>query len=196
MGGDVSIRGAVHESQLSDAALLDRVAARDEEALGELYDRHASSAYRLALRVIRDRALAEDAVQDVFLGLWRSPGSCDVRKGSVLGWIAMLAHRRAVDIVRRQERSRQLAEPADVRREAGPEEMAEVSAKGASVRRALARLSADHRTVVELAYYGGLTQSELATRLAVPLGTVKSRTSVALGQLRSFLKEEDLGRAA
>jgi RNA polymerase sigma-70 factor (ECF subfamily) len=196
MGGDVNIRGAVHESQLSDAALLDRVAARDEEALGELYDRHAPSAYRLALRVIRDRTLAEDAVQDVFLGLWRSPRSCDVRKGSVLGWIAMLAHRRAVDIVRRQERSRQLAEPADVRREGGPEEMAEVSANGARVRRALARLSAEHRTVVELAYYGGLTQSQLAARLSIPLGTVKSRTSVALGQLRSFLTEDDLGRAA
>ncbi len=189
------MRGAVHESQLSDAALLERVAARDEEALGELYDRHASSAYRLALRVIRDRALAEDAVQDVFLGLWRSPGSCDVRKGSVLGWIAMLAHRRAVDIVRRQERSRQLAEPADVR-EGGPEEMVEVSTNGARVRLALARLSAEHRTVVELAYYGGLTQSQLAARLSIPLGTVKSRTSVALGQLRSFLTEDDLSRAA
>jgi RNA polymerase sigma factor (sigma-70 family) len=177
-------------AHLSDEALPALVARGDEAALAELYDRFGRIAYGLALRVVRDATLAEDAVQDAFLAAWRTAASFDPGRGKASTWLLTLVHRRAVDLVRREERRR--AEPLDADPWAGgvsTDETAEVRAERRRVQGALAQLPPDLRQALELAYYGGLSQSELADRLGVPLGTVKSRMFVALARLRDLLGE-------
>jgi RNA polymerase sigma-70 factor (ECF subfamily) len=176
-----------------DAELVARVAGGDAEALAELYDRHGHTAYGLATRVLRDRALAEDAVQEAFLALWRTAASFDARRANVATWINVLVHRRAVDVVRRQERHR--AEPLPETGfggfDAAADDTAERHETAARVQAELARLPRPQREVIELAFYGGLSQAEIAEHLGVPLGTVKSRTFSALARLRDVLADED-----
>jgi RNA polymerase sigma factor (sigma-70 family) len=175
---------------LSDHGLLALVGRGDREALATLYDRYADAAYALALRVVRDRELAADVVQDAFLAVWKGAGSFDARRGQPSTWILTLTHHKAVDLVRREDRRR--AEPIDQRPEGadtGPtvEERAWLAVMGENVRAALARLADPHREIIELAYFAGYTQSELAERLALPIGTVKSRTFAAMTALREAL---------
>ncbi len=177
-------------AHLSDEALVALVARSDETALAELYDRIGGIAYGLAHRVLRDEALAEDAVQEAFLGLWRSAGSFVPERASASTWILTLVHRRAVDVVRREQRRR--TEPL----EAAPEPTEGSAAEAAWVRldrervqQALAQLPDQQREAIELAYYGGYTQSELAERLGQPLGTIKSRLFAGLSRLRELLEE-------
>jgi RNA polymerase sigma-70 factor, ECF subfamily len=167
-----------HRSARSDEDLLTQVAQADPDALAEVYDRYSRAAYGLALRVVRDRALAEDAVQETFLAVWRSAGSFAARRGTARAWIMTLAHRRAVDIVRREEV-----------RAAAP--LPENDARGETIDLLLGleRAADPQRETLELAYYGGLTQSEIATRLGQPLGTIKTRTFSALARLRTALAE-------
>jgi RNA polymerase sigma-70 factor (ECF subfamily) len=149
-------------------------------------------AYGLALRVLRDPALAQDAVQDAFLAAWRTAASFDARRGNAQTWLLTLVHRRSVDLVRREERRR--ADPLDdapVASGESTEEEASVREQRRGVQAALARLPRDQREALELAYYGGLTQAELAERLGIPLGTVKSRMFAALTKLRELLEAED-----
>jgi len=177
-------------AHLSDEALVALVARSDEPALAELYDRVGGTAYGLAYRVLRDEALAEDAVQEAFLGLWRSAGSFIPERAKASTWILTLVHRRAVDLVRREQRRR--AEPIE-----GVPEPAVGSAEEAAwlrldrerVQGALAQLPDQQREAIELAYYGGYTQSELAERLGQPLGTIKSRMFSGLTRLRELLDE-------
>jgi RNA polymerase sigma-70 factor (ECF subfamily) len=180
-------------AHLSDEALLALASRSDEAALGELYDRYGRIAYGLALRILRDRALAEDAVQEAFLAVWRSAGSFLAEQGKPSTWILTLVHRRAVDLVRREERRR--AEPLDElvqpTGEATDEE-AWLRAQRQVVQEALRKLPADQREALELAYYGGFTQSELAERLGQPLGTIKSRMFTGLKRLRELLAEAGL----
>ena len=174
---------------MTDEQLIEAVAGGDEQALAELYDRLGGVAYRVALRVLRDPALAEDAVQDAFLSAWRTAAGFDPRRGSASTWLLTFVHRRAVDLVRREDRRR--GDPLDdapVPSGEATEERAEVRDERRRVQAALAQLSADQREALELAYYGGLTQSELAERLGVPLGTVKSRMFAGLGRLRELLE--------
>ena len=180
-------------AHLSDEALLALASRGDESALGELYDRYGRVAYGLALRIVRDRALAEDAVQEAFLGVWRSAGTFLAEHGKPSTWILTLVHRRAVDLVRREERRRadpieDLAQPTG---EATDEE-AWLRAQRQVVQEALRKLPADQREAIELAYYGGFTQSELAERLGQPLGTIKSRMFTGLRRLRELLAEAGL----
>jgi RNA polymerase sigma factor (sigma-70 family) len=172
----------------ADEQLLELVRRRREDALGELYDRYGRATYGLALRVLRDRHLAEDAVQDAFLDVWRTAGR--MRAGyDVRAWIMVIAHRRAVDLVRREERRRRLpAEPAPA--SAGSDELVEQCDAAHRVRCALGRLPGCQRRLLELAYYGGLTQRELAEQVGVPLGTVKSRMFAGLTHLRELLQNE------
>jgi RNA polymerase sigma factor (sigma-70 family) len=173
-----------------DEELLARIARGDEGALAELYDRFGRVAYGLALRVLRDPALAEDAVQDAFLAAWRTAASFDPRRGTASTWLLTLVHRRAVDLVRREQRRR--SDPLDDLPLAGgdaTDETAEVREQRRKVQAALVQLPPDQRQALELAYYGGLSQSELAERLGVPLGTVKSRMFAGLGKLRDLLGE-------
>ena len=180
-------------AHLSDEALVALVARGEEDALGELYDRIGRIAYGLALRILRDERLAEDALQEGFLAVWRSAVSFRAERAKASTWILTLVHRRAVDLVRREERRR--AEPLDDEVAAGnassepTEEAAWLRFERERVQAALTRLPDNQREALELAYYGGFSQSELATRLGVPLGTIKSRMFAGLSRLRELLDE-------
>jgi RNA polymerase sigma factor (sigma-70 family) len=178
---------------LSDEALVALVARSDDDALAALYDRYGRLAYGLALRIIRDASLAQDAVQEAFLHAWRQAGSFDPARAKPSTWLLTLVHRRAVDVVRREQRRH--AEPI----EGVPPEVSEATDEEAALRErrqivqhALRRLPADQREALELAYYGGYTQSQLAERLGVPLGTIKSRMFGGLSRLRDLLAEAGL----
>jgi RNA polymerase sigma-70 factor, ECF subfamily len=177
-------------AQLSDEALLDSVARSDETALAELYDRYGRVAYGLALRVLRDPNLAEDAVQEAFLHVWRSAEKFDRERAKVGTWLLTFVHRRAIDLVRREERRRtEPAESAPTPSAPGADEDADRRSKREIVQDALRRLPPEQREAIELAYYGGYTQSELAERLGEPLGTIKSRMFAGLQRLRGLLDE-------
>jgi RNA polymerase sigma factor (sigma-70 family) len=174
----------------SDEQVLEAVGRGDDDALGVLYDRFGRLAYGLAYRILRDQALAEDAVQEAFLTVWRSADSYKRERAKPSTWILTVVHRRAVDLVRREQRRR--GEPLETAPEptAGPaDEAASLRDRRAAVQSALRELPGDQRQALELAYYGGLTQSELAERLGVPLGTVKSRMFAGLRRLRELLAE-------
>jgi RNA polymerase sigma-70 factor (ECF subfamily) len=180
-------------AHLSDEALVALVARADDGALAELYDRFGHVAYGLALRVVRDPSLAEDAVQEAFLALWRSAARFVPERAKASTWILTIVHRRAVDIVRREDPRR--TEPL----EAAPQPSANLTEDEAwlrlqrtRVQEALRRLPDQQREALELAYFGGFTQSELADRLGEPLGTIKSRMFTGLARLRELLA--DAGR--
>jgi RNA polymerase sigma factor (sigma-70 family) len=177
-------------AQLSDEALLDAVARSDESALAELYDRFGGAAYGLALRVLRDSALAEDAVQDAFLQVWRSAKRFERDRAQASTWVLTFVHRRAVDLVRREQRRRtEPEEAAPVPAGPGADEDAERRSRREIVQEALRTLPSEQREAIELAYFGGYTQSELAERLGEPLGTIKSRMFTGLQRLRGLLAE-------
>jgi RNA polymerase sigma factor (sigma-70 family) len=175
----------------SDEQVLEAVGRGDDDALGVLYDRFGRLAYRLAFRILRDRALAEDAVQEAFLAVWRSADAYKRERAKPSTWILTVVHRRAVDLVRREQIRR--GEPLEVAPEpsvGAVDEDAMLRDRRAAVQKALTELPGEQRQALELAYYGGLTQSELAERLGVPLGTVKSRMFAGLGRLRELLADD------
>ena len=181
-----------HLAHLSDEALVALVARGDESALAELYDRVGRVAYGLAFRVLRDDRLAEDAVQDAFLAVWRTAAAFRAERAKASTWILTLVHRRAVDVVRREERRR--TEPLDdATRDTATSESAEDAAwlgfERERVQQALRQLPDTQREAIELAYYGGYSQSELAARLGMPLGTIKSRMFAGLTRLRELLDD-------
>jgi len=179
---------------LSDEALLAIIATPEGDlALAELYDRYGKIAYGLAYRVLRDSALAEDAVQEAFITVWRTAGTYIRERGKPRTWLLTLVHRRAVDLVRREER-RRVAEPGEEPTPTTPaaEEEATLRDRRRAVQGALRQLPADQREALELAYYCGLTQTELAEQLGVPLGTVKSRMFAGLRRLGDLLREAGL----
>ncbi|HWB55374.1 MAG TPA: sigma-70 family RNA polymerase sigma factor [Gaiellaceae bacterium] len=180
-------------AHLSDEALVALVARADEDALAELYDRFGRAAYGLALRIVRDPALAEDAVQEGFLAVWRSSARFVAERAKASTWILTLIHRRAVDLVRREQPRR--AEPLDAAPQAAgddTEDEAWLRLRRARVQEALRKLPDKQREALELAYFGGFTQSELADRLGEPLGTIKSRMFAGLATLRDLLAEDGL----
>jgi RNA polymerase sigma-70 factor (ECF subfamily) len=184
-----------HLAHLSDEALVALVARGDETAFAELYDRIGRVAYGLAYRVLRDDRLAEDAVQEGFLAAWRTAGAFRAERAKASTWVLTLVHRRAVDLVRREERRR--AEPLDESaREAaaverGTDEAAWLRFERERVQAALQQLPDAQREAIELAYYGGFSQAELAERLGVPLGTIKSRMFAGLARLRELLDDAE-----
>jgi RNA polymerase sigma-70 factor (ECF subfamily) len=184
-------------AHLSDEAVVALAARADDVAFAELYDRYGRVAYGLALRVLRDEALAEDAVQDAFLAIWRGASRFIPERGQASSWILMLVHRRAVDLVRREDRRR--AEPFDGEElaagEGSAEDVAWLRLERERVQAALQQLSDPQREALELAYYGGFTQSELAERLGQPLGTIKSRMFAGLTRLHELLEAPGKGEA-
>jgi RNA polymerase sigma-70 factor, ECF subfamily len=176
--------------QRTDEELVQAVAQADEHALGELYDRFGKVAYGLAYKILQDAALAEDAVQEAFLQIWRGAGSYRPERAKANTWLLTFVHRRAVDLVRREQKRRTLpvvVEPHGA--DPGADEEVVQRSRREIVQDALRRLPAEQREPIELAYYGGLTQSELAERLDQPLGTIKSRMFTGLQRLRVLLSE-------
>ena len=177
-------------AHLSDEALVALVARSDDDAFAELYDRYDRLAYGLARRILRDGALAEDAVQDAFLTIWRSAARFNAERAPARVWILTLVHRRAVDLVRHHEKRR--TEQLPEREEKGADAADEavwLRLQRERVREALGQLSDQQREAIELAYFGGFTQSELAERLGQPLGTIKSRMFSGLARLRELLDD-------
>jgi RNA polymerase sigma-70 factor (ECF subfamily) len=175
-------------AHLSDEALVALAARSEQSALAELYDRYSRPAYGHALRVLRDEGLAEDAVQEAFLALWRTAARFVPERGKASTWILTLVHRRAVDLVRREERRRtDLLEHAAEPGGGAVDEEAWLRLQRERVQGALTQLPDQQREALELAYYGGFTQSELAERLGQPLGTIKSRMFMGLSRLRELL---------
>jgi len=172
----------------------ERLITGDETALGECYDQYASFVYGLVLRVIRDGRAAEDITQDVFLGLWENPACFDPDKGALRTWLGTLAHRRAVDYVRREEARRRRDEVVLSRITPTPdvEEMALALMTAERVREALDVLPPEQREAIQLAYFDGKTYREVAVLMDIPEGTAKSRLRLALRRIADTLEPEDL----
>jgi len=180
-----------------DTALMARVAKGDARAFEALYDRYRSRAFGLAMRLTRQPTLAEEVTQDAFLNLWRNAGRYDLARGSLSSWLLALVRHRAIDALRSGARRQ-----GDVELEGAAERLEdsertdeEVARReeSRSARRLLQDLPTDQREVIELAYFGGMTQGEIAAKVGVPLGTVKGRSRLALEKLRmSVVKESAL----
>jgi len=178
----------VPEDDPSDETLLERVADSDRAAFEILYHRYIRSIFGLALRKLGDRAQAEEVVQEAFTAVWRSAGSYRPERGSAGGWLYTVARNATVDRLRREGRADTVAElPELVSPDSGPHELAERADTAWRIHRALEELNENEREVIELAYWSGLSQSEVANYLHQPLGTVKTRTRNALARLAEAL---------
>ena len=176
----------------TDADLVRRVTGGDQAAFAELYDRYCRQAYSLARRVCVDPEFAEDVVQEAFLSLWRSGARYDRTRGSVRTWVLGIVHNRAIDALRRSmvhDRRRASDEGIEERFEARERTDVEAARRDEArdVRQALGTLPAEQCKVIELAYFGGFTHSEIASMLDTPIGTVKGRMRLGLEKLRGQL---------
>ena len=179
----------VHDDVLTDGELIERIAVGDRDSFDELYRRYARAVHGLALRRLGDRGRAEEATQEVFSAVWRSARSYDPARGAGAPWLFAIARNAVVDGLRRTpEPPAEVPERAS--EEAGPPDRAEAAWTAFRVHRAVASLPEHERPVIELAYWSGLSQSEIATFLNLPLGTVKTRTRAALARLADVLEEE------
>jgi RNA polymerase sigma factor (sigma-70 family) len=185
-------------AHLSDEAVVALVARSDDTALAELYDRFGRVAYGVALRILRDERLAEDAVQEGFLAAWRSADRFMPERGKASTWVLTLVHRRAVDLVRREDRRRAeaLTDELEPTSSGSAEDDAWLRFERERVQAALRQLPDQQREALELAYYGGFSQSELAERLGQPVGTIKSRMFTGLARLRELLADPGAGETA
>jgi RNA polymerase sigma-70 factor, ECF subfamily len=175
----------------ADERFIDRIAGGDLDALEGLYERYRTMAYSIALRITGEPSAAEDVVQEAFLGAWRNAARYAESRGSVKTWLLSIVHHRAIDAVRRRRATVDLPERDDAPPPALrlPDLWGEVAANldADEVRAALASLSDVQREALELAYFGGLTQTEIAERTGTPLGTVKSRMRLGLLSMREML---------
>ena len=194
---DVSPESASY-AELDDEELMQRLGYRDLRAFRALYDRYGNLVYSAALRVVRDAHIAEDMVQEIFLRIWRKPDSYVAQRGRFVTWLTSVTRNRAVDEVRsRGRRFRyETASPEEQERELpGPETndpalTAELADQRRLILAALAQIPTEQRQIIELAYFGGLTQQEIAERLSQPLGTVKTRIRLGMQKLRAALTPE------
>ncbi len=181
--------------KLADEELMQLVRENDSAAFAVVYERHASAAFSLAFRMCGKRALAEDIVQEAFLSLWRSGARYDSTRGSVRTWVLGIVHNRAIDALRRgvaHDRGTISDEGIEEQLEATERTELEVGRRDEAreIRAALGGLPADQSRVIELAYYGGFTHSEIAAMLETPVGTIKGRMRLGLQKMRSQLSSE------
>jgi RNA polymerase sigma-70 factor (ECF subfamily) len=178
-----------------DVRLVQRIAAGDEIALTRIYDQFAPTVFGVARRVLGDTAAAEDVVQEVFVSVWERPHAFDAARGTLAGWLGMLAHRRAVDRVRREEASRRRADAAAFQPPVAPPDLDDAVSSlwiGERVRAAVQDLPEEQRACVNLAYFEGKTYVEVAEILGIPEGTAKSRMRLALRKLADTLDAEGI----
>ncbi|MFP5287783.1 MAG: sigma-70 family RNA polymerase sigma factor [Thermoanaerobaculia bacterium] len=182
-------------SSLNDFALLRQVMERQPEALAELYDRYSSTLLALARRVLGSLEDSEEVLQEVFVHVWNNADRYDAARSSVSTWLVLITRSRAIDrlrnrkVVERTHESAQQTEPAEHASPEGPEAVF-IHERRERVGRELANLPPEQRQILEMAFYEGLSQSEIAARADLPLGTVKTRTLLAMKKLRSALRDE------
>ncbi len=182
-------------AELGDEELMQRLHHRDQRAFEAIFDRYGDLVYSTALRVLRDAQLAEDVSQEIFVRLWRKPQSYVAERGRFLTWLISVTRNRAVDEVRSRGRRQrhETASPEEQERELpasdsiDPALNAQLAEQARIVRAALAELPPEQREIIELAYFGGLTQQEISDRLDQPLGTVKTRIRLGMQKLRAAL---------
>lgn len=188
--------GSVEVPEARDRDLIERLLDGDEDAFRGLFQRYAPSAKALAQRILRQSHLAEEIVQEAFTAVWKNPGAYDDERGSVRSWLMGMVHHRAVDLVRREEAHRRRAEaaiPQALEEEAdhADEVVQQLAAPDERriVRAALADLPDEQRRVLEMMYFDGLSQSQIAEKTGIALGTVKSRTLLGMRRMRGALEE-------
>jgi RNA polymerase sigma-70 factor (ECF subfamily) len=179
-------RTGVNARELEDMGLLNRIQSGDQEAMSAFFDRYSTMVYSVALRVLKDSGEAEDVMQEVFVQVWRNPGAFVSGRGSLGGWLVVVARNRAIDVLRRRRPS----DPVELF--ALPSvtnlaQQAEQSVLMAKVRSAMLALPAEQKSSVELAFFEGLSHSEIAEKTGDPLGTVKTRIRLALTTIRKAL---------
>jgi RNA polymerase sigma-70 factor, ECF subfamily len=183
-----------------DEELMDRLAEQDLGAFGALYDRYSDLVYSVSLRVVADTQVAEDVTQDVFLRVWRRPEQFDLKRGKFVTWLLSVTRNRSIDVRRSQGRRlrREAAPPADGEAEDvlpstddrdDPALATVLADERRAVRKALEVLPPEQKLAIQLAYFGGLTQQEIASRLGQPLGTVKTRIRLGMQKMRVALEE-------
>lgn len=186
----LAIAGSIRTAA-DDQVALERMARGEHDALAELYDRHGRLIYSLALRILRDAGEAEDIVQDVFSQAWRQAARFDVTRGNVVSWLVTMARTRAIDVLRRRQSRPELVQgPAPLEAvdgSVGQDVRFEWQHRALEIQRAMRTLPALQRVAIELAYFEGLTQSEIAEQLEIPLGTVKTRVRQGLMKIRDCL---------
>ena len=176
------------EDTRTEIALLDRIVARDEQAVGELYDRHNRLLFGLILRILRDRSEAEEVLQEVFVLVWTKAETYNVALGSPAAWLVRIARNRAIDRLRADGvRTRAASGLEECPPPATPEQYASAAESGRAVAGALGALPPEQRVLIEDAYFLGLTHAELAVRHGLPLGTVKTRIRTGMQALRQVL---------
>ncbi len=177
-----------------DEALMARLAKGDKDALGLLYDRYGRLAYGLAYQMLGDAGAAEDVVQDAFVAAWRHAASFDPRRGSVRSWLLVSVRNRCIDVLRGPGRWSNLDPSDDEQLDlVATDDVWEAvlrNTQAEDVRRALECLPEEQRTTIRLAFFGGLTHTQIAAQMRVPLGTVKGRLRLALEKLRDLLVSE------
>ena len=185
-------------TKLSDVALMRLVVMRRSEALGALYDRYGRLIFSLALQVVGDRETAEEVVEDVFYQVWENAATYRPEQAKITTWMTSITRYRAIDVLRKR-RSRpekdslewaEVSPSAVPRSDDGPEELADLLLQQQRVRLAVTSLSPDQQAVLSLAYFQGLSHSQIAEQLNQPLGTVKTRIRLAMQRLRELLKED------
>jgi RNA polymerase sigma-70 factor, ECF subfamily len=188
----VTVEARVVVGSAWERDVRDRLVDGQEAALVEIYDQYASFVYGLAVRVIGDARAAEDVTQEVFVGLWERPAAFDARRGSLRTWLGTLAHRRAVDYVRREEARRRCAERDAARAvtTSDVEELATALVSAERVRVALDVLPSEQRRAIQLAYFGGKTYRQVAEVLGIPEGTAKSRLRLGLRRIAEALEAQ------
>lgn len=175
--------GAAPNVVSTDAMLVSAIRSGDEQAMAQLYDRYSAIVYSVALRVLGDTAAAEDILQEVFLQLWRSPDGFDASRGSLPGWLAVIARNRAIDSLRKRRPETDIGEVvvAVIPDLAGGAEWSRALEK---IRGVLGSMPSSQRSALEMAFFEGLTHTEIAAKTGEPLGTIKTRIRAGIGMLR------------
>jgi RNA polymerase sigma-70 factor (ECF subfamily) len=183
-------------AEMDDLTVIREAACGEIKALAALYDRYAGLLLAMANRMLGDKTVAEDLVQDVFMEVWRRAHAFDPSRGTVRTWLLVRLRSRALDRLRSAQYRREVMVDDVAPREAGPlSEDPELSPDRALVRQAISQLPEDQRLVIELSYFQGLSSSEIAEHMGSPIGTVKSRTAAALGKLRAAMSATQPERA-